>query len=231
MATAALMGLGGAWHCALMCGPLVSCGTGAAGRHQALWWLLGRTVGYAAVGAALASAVSWGSHFVLRGGVGPLSPWLTVWALGHSAALSLGLFLLWKGRQPLWLATLGRRAVNTHQAVAWVGRRPSGWPMAAGGLAWAALPCGLLQSAWLVAALAPSAWGGASSMAAFSLASAPGVLMGPALLAACRGRAANTEADWRSRLTRLTRLSGLMLCSASAWALGHGLWTHVRDFC
>lgn len=228
VATAALMGLGGAWHCALMCGPLVSCGTGAAGKRQTLWWLMGRTVGYTAVGAALASAASWGSNFVLRGGAGPLSPWLSVWALAHAAALSLGVFLLWQGRQPLWLATLGQRSVTTSPAVVWVGRQPSGWPLAAGGLAWAALPCGLLQSAWVVAALAPSAWAGAASMAAFSLASAPGVLLGPALLAAWRRRPASAAVDWRSRLTRL---SGLLLCLASGWALGHGLWVHMRDFC
>lgn len=230
IATAALMGLGGAGHCALMCGPIIgACPTKA----PALWWFVGRTIGYSAVGAALASASSWGARFVLMGDAGPWSPWLTVWALAHAAAFSLGVFLLWQGRQPLWLATLGRRAMPTTSSVTWVGRRPAGLPLALGGVAWSALPCGLLQSAWVVAALAPNAWGGAASMAVFSLASAPGLLAAPMLLAALEGAPGRSRhpalsPDWSARLTRL---SGLMLSAASAWALGHGLWVHVREVC
>jgi hypothetical protein len=70
-------------------------------------------------------------------------------------------------------------------------------------------------------------------MAVFSLASAPGLLAAPMLLAAlqgARGRSSTSalSPDWS---VRLTRLSGLMLSAASAWALGHGLWVHVRDVC
>lgn len=238
IATAALMGLGGAGHCALMCGPIVgACQSGvrSAGRGSAptLWWLVGRTLGYSAVGAAMASASSWGAHFVLKGGAGPWSPWLTVWALAHAAAFSLGVFLMWQGRQPLWLATLGRRARPSGSRVTWVGRGPAGLPLVVSGVAWAALPCGLLQSAWVVAALAPGAWAGATSMAAFSIASAPGLLAAPVLLTVLQGvgRPSNPSGrtvDWPARLTRV---SGLMLSAVSAWALGHGLWVHVRDVC
>ncbi len=222
--TAAALGLGGAWHCALMCGSL--CGS-----QPQKAWLLGRTLGYAVAGALIAAATSWGSHFVLRGGAGAWSAWLTLWAMAHAAALALGLFMLWQGRQPAWLSRIGA-AVTTAgpQPLRWRrsvqgGASPSLLGLGAG-LGWVMLPCGLLQSALVVAALAPGAATGAAAMAAFSLASAPGLLVGPAVLAGLRRRAG--AARWQ---IRLTRLSGLMLSAASLWALAHGLWTHVREVC
>jgi len=243
LATAALMGLGGAWHCALMCGPLCAA-------HAGTGWMVGRTVGYAAVGAALAGASSWGSGFVLRGAAGAWSPWLTLWALAHAAALSLGLFLLWRGRQPAWLARWAMADRAPAAVVRWVPLpSPAASPAASAaapqaasaatsvtrpaplllGLAWALLPCGLLQSAWVVAALSSHAAGGAAVMLVFSLCSAPGVLAAPLLGAAWHRR--RDDPSWRSRLVIMTRLSGLLLALASAWALGHGLWTQVFNVC
>lgn len=237
--TAAALGLGGSWHCALMCGPLCAAQPGVG-------WLIGRTLGYSVAGAALGGMASWGAQFVIRGGAGAWSPWLTLWAMAHAAALSLGLFMLWRGEQPQWLTTLGRRpSASRVLPVQWRPGRPSahaaqtlaGNGMAMGtGMAWVFLPCGLLQSAFVVSALAPSALTGGMTMAVFSLASAPGLVAAPALLrsAVHTRRASGASAispistAWRPRLIRL---SGLFICGASAWALGHGLWIHVRDVC
>ncbi|MFM8510416.1 MAG: sulfite exporter TauE/SafE family protein, partial [Betaproteobacteria bacterium] len=193
-----------------------------------------------------AGASSWGSGFVLRGAAGAWSPWLTLWALAHAAALSLGLFLLWRGRQPAWLARWAMADRAPAAVVRWVPlpspAASAAAPQAASaatsvtrpahlllGLAWALLPCGLLQSAWVVAALSSHAAGGAAVMLVFSLCSAPGLLAAPLLGAAWHRR--RDDPSWRSRLVIMTRLSGLLLALASAWALGYGLWAQVFDVC
>jgi sulfite exporter TauE/SafE len=94
---------------------------------------------------------------------------------------------------------------------------------AALGGAWVLLPCGLLQSALLVAALASDAVGGALVMAVFALASSLGLL----IVGAAWQRAIATPAALRWAV----RLAGVMLAAASAWALGHGLWLRIAAYC
>jgi hypothetical protein len=90
-----------------------------------------------------------------------------------------------------------------------------------------AWPCGLLQSALLVAALANTAWQGAVTMAGFAAASSLGLVLGPALW----WRIGNGRgAGWLSGRPAV-RLAGLALAAASAWALGHGLWMRVVAWC
>jgi sulfite exporter TauE/SafE len=89
------------------------------------------------------------------------------------------------------------------------------------------LPCGLLQSALVMAALGNSALAGASVMAAFALASSPGLMAAPWLFRAL-GRFGG-GGDAQRRL--LTRLSGLLLAAASGWALTHGLWARFLAWC
>jgi sulfite exporter TauE/SafE len=91
-------------------------------------------------------------------------------------------------------------------------------------LAW---PCGLLQSALLVAGLANTAMQGAAVMAVFAASSALGLVLGPALWWRLSGGAANR---WISPLLAV-RLAGVALALASAWALGHGLWLRVAAWC
>lgn len=240
-------GLAGIWHCALMCGPLCSAlpGLRLGPRRQGASWiafLLARGLGYGGIGAGLAGAASWSSHFVLRGGAGVLSPWLTVWAVGHALAFGLGLWMLWRGRQPLGLARLGlpkgpsaHRASSCSPSVQWAAVRgpqtareqPSRvWAAVGMGLGWSLLPCGLLQSAWVMASLGSGAAAGSLVMLTFAAATSAGLMAGPWMLARL-GRAGGGH-DWPAVLNRL---SGLMLCMASGWALGHGLWAHVRDYC
>ena len=93
------------------------------------------------------------------------------------------------------------------------------------GLLWAAWPCGLLQSALVVAALASGPIAAAVVMASFALGSAVGLIAGQRLLWGLLNHANLKKGAWA------VRLAGLGLVSASAWALGHGLWMKVAAYC
>ncbi|HEX2010192.1 MAG TPA: sulfite exporter TauE/SafE family protein, partial [Roseateles sp.] len=93
-----------------------------------------------------------------------------------------------------------------------------------GGLAWLAWPCGLLQSALVVAALASGPAQGAAVMGVFAAASGLGLALGPALLQRLFGLGEQSMA-WA------VRLAGLGLAAASLWALGHGVWAQIADWC
>lgn len=219
---ALLMGLAGAAHCTAMCGAACTavvqrCG-GASLPRATLGFHFGRLVSYAAGGAVAAASVN------ALGAWSQAAPALRpLWTLVHGAALMLGLWLAWTGRQPAWLAAWGRAPAPA--AVAAGGWQPMLGPLraAAFGGAWVALPCGLLQSALLVAALASGAVGGALVMTAFALASSLGLLLAGA---AWQKAVAKPDA-----LRWAVRLSGVMLASASAWVLGHGMWRQIAAYC
>ncbi len=199
-----------------MCGP--ACAALAGGGRAAWPFHLGRALSYAVAGGIAAAGV--GAIAALGQAVAALRP---LWTLVHVAALALGLFLLWQGRQPAWMSNLG--STRTAAAAATAG----GWQAvrlparrAAAGMAWAAWPCGLLQSALLVAALANDAWQGALVMAVFAAASGAGLALGPALWWRL-GRASSS--------TWAVRLAGLMLAAAAAFSLGHGLWMRFAAWC
>jgi len=246
--SALLMGLAGSWHCAVMCGATSaavqrSCARGQAG--WAPWWgfQVGRLLGYAAAGAVVASSVAALSQ------LGQWSPALRpLWVLAHSAALGLGLWLMWTGQQPAWLARLGRSgqagsatlAGGAWQTVQLVGVSQRGGPAlrgavraAAGGAVWFAWPCGLLQSALMLAALADGPGAGAGVMAGFALGSAAGLgglqvwLLRTRLRrsGAMQGDAAPQTTQW------LMRAAGIALAAGSAWALAHGVWQTLRLDC
>jgi uncharacterized protein len=226
---ALLLGAAGSLHCAAMCGAactaVVARHGGAAPARALLGFHLGRLAGYAAGGAVAAASVNaLGTWAQAMPALRPL------WTLLHAAALMLGLWLVATGRQPAWLAAWGRppqrvAAAGGWQAVSGPGHAPLRAPLGAaaiGGL-WVAVPCGLLQSALLVAALASTPAGGASVMAAFALASSLGLV----LAASAWRRAVATPGALRWAV----RLAGAMLVGASAWALGHGLWQQVLAYC
>ncbi len=235
--SATLLGLAGAPHCAAMCSAPCAAATGRQPRHS-LVFHLARVGSYALGGAVVASSVAalaaWSA----------LSPALRpLWVMLHAGALALGLWLLIQARQPAWMARLGRVPVSASGG-AGAGMALAAGPSAGAGLApgwqrlqgpakagaagalWVAWPCGLLQSALLVAALGSSAATGAAAMAGFALASAPGLILGPWLLQRLL-RSQNAAA--RERVA--VRAAGLMLVAASAWALGHGVWHEVAAFC
>lgn len=216
--SAALLGLAGTPHCAVMCGAACTAVTGRGGPGASLAFQAARTAGYAAAGAVVATGV--GALATLAQVSPALRP---LWTLLHAAALALGLWLLWSGRQPAWMSSLGRTPVPA---------TPAGWaPMrmpvraAAVGSAWVLMPCGLLQSALLIAALTETAPSGALAMAGFAIASSAGLLLAPWLWQQIGKHEGLRWDRW------LTRAAGLMLVGASTWALGHGLWMRVAAYC
>jgi uncharacterized protein len=214
-----LLGLAGAPHCAAMCSAPCAAAIGGGGRRAGLTFHAARVLGYAAGGAVAASSVS------ALGAWAQISPALRpLWVLVHSAALALGLWLLVKARQPAWMSRLGRVPAAT-TAQGWQAVNGPGRAALAGGL-WVAWPCGLLQSALLVAAMANGGGGGAAAMAGFALASAPGLVLGPWAL---QGLLRGADAAARERLA--VRAAGGLLVAASAWALGHGVWQQLAVLC
>lgn len=221
--SAGLLGLVGAPHCTAMCSaPCAAvtrkCGAGMP-RSALAGFMTGRLLGYAIGGAAVATGV------LAFSSVGRYAPFLRpVWTVVHVAALTLGLWLLFTGRQPVWWSGAARipALANARSTGGW---RRIGGPARAGaaGAMWLALPCGLLQSALLIAALASSALHGAAVMAAFALTSSLGLGVLPMLWSG--GRSGARGSEWAARL------AGLALAMGSGWALGHGLWERVADFC
>jgi sulfite exporter TauE/SafE len=201
IASATLMGLAGMPHCAAMC----SAPCALAGGKRPVGLLAGRLLGYTAggvVAAASAEALARASQNVTL-----LQP---AWALLQAALLLFGLTLLARGRVPAWLG-----------AVSW---RPQPRHAFATGLAWVAMPCGLLHAALLLAGLSGSPLSGGAAMAGFALASTPGLVIAPL---------------WRARLLKrgaagdvlALRLAGLALALGAAWGLGHGVWDKLLLAC
>ena len=215
--TGLMMGLLGGPHCVAMCGAACAGLGQAAGPHrvQALWaFQTGRLIGYSALGAAAAFSVQ---------GLG----WLTtqsvalrpLWSLLHIAAIALGVLLMWQARQPVWLDGAARRLWAKVRAFnqRWGRAAPLGV-----GILWAFMPCGLLYSALMVAALAGQPLNGAVTMAFFALGSSVSLWTGPWLLLRLQSVG---DGSWG------VRLAGLALASMSAWALWMGLVHDQAPWC
>jgi hypothetical protein len=233
--SALLMGLAGTPHCAAMCGPACAAliGRDPARRDRttrALGFQLGRLASYAAGGAVAAAGVAW------LAGAAAVAPFLRpLWAFLHMAAIGLGLWLMITGRQPAWMASIGRGRQPLGKAGGWQAVRGPGSAAAVGTL-WVAWPCGLLQSAIVVAGLANTPQGGALVMAAFALASAPGLQLAPWLWARWLRRPGAVEGGASTSSQAVitewfTRLAGAMLAAGSIWALGMDVWGQVWAYC
>ena len=215
--TALVMGLAGGPHCIAMCGAACAgIGQAAAPRGtQAIgFFQLGRLLGYSALGALAAASMQ---------GLG----WLTVhsaalrpaWTMVHVAAVLLGLLLLVQARQPVWLESGARRVwARVRAATQSLGlAAPLGL-----GVAWALLPCGLLYSALMVAALAGGVADGAAVMALFALGSGVSLWAGPWLLL-------RLGANGRGAFSM--RLAGLALMLTAGWGLWMGLVHEQAPWC
>ncbi|MDD5478813.1 sulfite exporter TauE/SafE family protein [Rhodoferax sp.] len=203
--TALLMGLAGGPHCIAMCGAACAGIGQAAGaaKTSAMWtFQLGRMLGYAGLGAVAAASMQ---------GLG----WLTVqstalrpvWSMFHVAMFMLGLVLMIKAQQPVWMEQAGRKIWSGAKSLAM--GRGRGAPMVIGVL-WTFLPCGLLYSALLVAGLTGHPFDGALVMALFALGTSVSMMLGPWLWLRLKG---NGSGDWG------VRLAGLALAVSSVWAL------------
>ncbi len=230
VASAFMLGLAGAPHCTAMCAAPCAAVIGRGqGRAGSIAFHGSRIVGYAAAGAVAAGGLA--TLGVLSQAAPVLRP---LWALVHAGLFVLGLWLLWQGRQPALLAQFGRGAQPTLAGAGWqrvsapapsrLAGRPA-WRAGLAGSLWFAWPCGLLQSALLVAALSNSALGGAAAMGAFAGASSAGLLLAPFVWQRL-GRAGSGRAEaWA------LRGAGLLMAGMSGWALTAGLWHRFAEYC
>ncbi|MGE6212236.1 sulfite exporter TauE/SafE family protein [Comamonas aquatica] len=219
--TAFFMGLVGGPHCLAMCaapchaviqgqahavrlhaGAAVASSRGMPG-WAALQFHTGRLLGYGMLGAVAALAMEQMAWFSDRTSL--LHP---VWVLMHLLILAWGLLMVFQGQQPAWLERAGRAAWGKVQPVLAL---PGGGLLA--GIAWALMPCGLLYSAVLVAALSGGAVAGAGSMVAFAVGGGLWLWSAPYAWRWLSGRVRRWRAEWG------TRVAGLMLVAVSLWAL------------
>ena len=227
--TALLMGLVGGPHCVAMCGAACAGMAQAAGPRKntaLLAFQLGRVAGYSILGALAAASMQ---------GLG----WLTVqsaalrpvWTLFHVATAALGLVLVWQAQQPVWLESVGRAIWSRAKAV---GLGAGGAPLLLGTL-WALLPCGLLYSAVLVAAMAGGVVEGAAVMALFALGTSITMTIGPWLWLRLRGHADKNgivmAGSSRNSGAWGVRIAGAALAASSAWALWMGLVHNTAPWC
>ena len=220
--TGLLMGLAGGPHCVAMCGAACAgIGRTGGGVNTRSMWIFqgGRLLGYSTVGGIVAASMQ---------GLGWLSVHSAalrpVWTLFHVAAAMLGLMLLWQARQPVWLEAGARAVWLKVRSVAsgLTGGHSSGVAPLLLGVLWALLPCGLLYSALLVAALTSSMLEGAAVMALFALGSSVSLVAGPWLWLRPRKQGSG---QWA------IRLAGLALLASSVWALWMGLVHDTAPWC
>jgi uncharacterized protein len=220
-ATALLMGLVGGPHCVAMCGAAcagIGQAAGARKNSALLGFQMGRVLGYSALGAMAAASMQGLGWLTIQSAA--LRP---VWSMFHVAAFLLGLMLLLRAQQPVWLERAGRSIWARAKAL---GAGAGGAPLLLGSL-WALLPCGLLYSAVLVAALAGGPLQGAVVMALFALGTSLTMTAAPWLWLKLRGNSVATggSGNWG------VRLAGLALAASSGWALWMGLVQNTAPWC
>jgi sulfite exporter TauE/SafE len=116
--SATLLGLAGVPHCTAMCAGPCAAATGGAARGRIgasvalgdpgavspmVVFQVARLFSYACAGAVVSSSV--GALAALSEAAPVMRP---LWTLLQAAMLALGLWLLWTGQQPAWMASLGR---------------------------------------------------------------------------------------------------------------------------
>ncbi len=213
-----VMGVALSPHCALMCGTPCAAITGGR-RSASTGFHLGRIIGYMGAGAAVA------------GGVSALGTWSRttpalqpLWLLLHLAFLLLGLWWLFSGRMPARLLRDGAVPIR------FVHSRGHALRASCVGLAWVSWPCGALQGALLLSALANGSAAGALVMGGFALGSLPALGAAPWMWRRLQTLGGGTIGAERFSAIGY-RLAGLALVLSSAWAVAHGLRERLTAFC
>jgi len=212
---ALLAGLLGSTHCLAMCGGIAGgLGMGLPEERRTaprllgylLLYNLGRITSYSIAGAVAGGIGLW------LGSMVEVAAWSHVlrWATGAlMVAIGLQLAFRWRGLRHLeglggrfWrrLAPLGRRLMPV---------RDPGTALALGAL-WGWLPCGLVYSVLVVAAVSGGPGRGAALMAAFGLGTLPAMVATGALAGRLRRYAGDR---------RLRRAAGLLVIVFGAWTL------------
>lgn len=164
---------------------------------------VGRLLGYGAAGALAAYAMerlAW-----LGQNTAALRP---AWTMLHVLILAWGMLMMLQARQPAWLEAAGRAVWAKVRPLV---ERPGG--LLVTGMAWALLPCGLLYTALLSAALSGSVLRGALCMVLFGIGSGIWLVAGPMVWRGMRARLNKAASSWG------TRLAGAVLFGMGATAL------------
>lgn len=214
LGAAATLGLAGSVHCLGMCGGIAAAagarlgdGSGSGAVPRGVAFNAGRVASYAALG-ALVGAVA-GALL----GQFPLRPFAVILRLlAALLMLAMGLSLL-SGRDLLSLERLGGRVWRRLRPLA--GRvlgLPGALRLAALGMLWGFLPCGLVYSALALAAVTGSGTAGAAAMLAFGVGTLPSMLA---------VTLAGTAVTRRFAGTRTRMAAGALMVAFAAWtALG-----------
>ena len=224
--SAALMGLAGGPHCLVMCGAACAGITGAAtgAGTRAMWgFQIGRLLGYSSLGALVAASMQGLGWLTLQS-----AAFRPLWSFFHVVLMMLGLWLVWRAEPPLWL---GAWTQGIWRRIKPVGQRQAARASFAAplvlGLVWALLPCGLLYSAVMLAALSDGVWQGAQVMAAFAMGGAGALSLLPWVLRRWKAGAAGLAAWGHGGV----RLAGLGLAASSGTALWLGLVHNLAPWC
>ncbi|MFM2111932.1 MAG: hypothetical protein RLZZ271_592 [Pseudomonadota bacterium] len=219
LSTAFVMGLVSGPHCVAMCAAPCQavCASACSRQQRPARWLdhlilnAGRIAGYSVLGAVAAAtmqAIGW-----LHWHTAVLKP---LWTLAHALVMAWGLMLLILARQPLWADSVGQKAMSL---MARFTHKPAG--LAVAGSFWALLPCGMLYSALMIAALNTRPFMGALSMALFGLGTSVSLLAGAGAWNKLR----------RFKPEHTTRLAGALLCLAAGFALFTDLSSRLLALC
>jgi uncharacterized protein len=214
--SALIMGLAGGPHCIAMCGAACAVIGQSEGKNTYSMWIFqaGRLVGYSAMGGLAAMSMqSLGWLTVHAAAFRPL------WSLVHVAAALLGLMLLWRARQPMWLENAARKIWSRARYV--TGSVQKSAPLLIG-ILWSLLPCGLLYSALVVAALTGNVRDGVAVMALFALGSSVSLMAGPWLWQRLRRHGSG---QWA------IRIAGLVLFATSVGGLWMSLVHNTAPWC
>jgi uncharacterized protein len=226
LVSATLMGLAGGPHCLAMCGAAcvgITSASPAAG-PRAMWgFQTGRLLGYCSLGALAAASMQGLGWLTLQS-----AAFRPLWSFFHVLLMVLGLWLLWRAEPPVWL---GAWTQGIWRRIKPIGQRHAARSAVAApfllGLVWALLPCGLLYSAVMLAALSDGVWQGAQVMAAFALGGALALGLVPWALRRWH-RSPNGMGAWGPWGVRL---AGLSLTLSSGAALWLGLVHNQAPWC
>jgi len=210
--TALLAGLFGSTHCLGMCGGIATA-LGAASEGRRAWQPLlyhgGRILGYGIAGAtagALGAAAGLAFAISQWSAILRLGTALIVILIGLDISLGAGTRTRWLRAPERWGAWLWRRLAPARRLPMPSAPRARALLL---GLLWGWLPCGLVYSVLLAAAVAGGARGGALTMLGFGLGTLPAM------------STLSYAGSW------LPRRDGLMARIFGAVLVACGLWTAI----
>jgi len=212
--TTFFMGLMGGPHCIAMCG--APCAVISAQGSSQIWQFhLGRISGYGILGGVAAYSMNnlaWLSNQTML-----LHP---VWTFFHGIIFVWGFVMLLYAKQPQWIDHIGESSWNTIQKLSKTLR--SNFLL---GMLWSFMPCGLLYSALLVAALTLNILNGTISMMFFALGTSISLIVSPIIwLKIKNGKL------WLNEIQGM-RIAGMLLMIAASWAIWMDLIHPMKLWC